>query len=118
MSSQVLDPEKKEKLSQQTERLAMLLVTADLSGSDSPDTIEQLQAAVDAVYQSAQSAGLGEAIQFASGIKERLAAAAQTTPGAGLESELQSGITKLQAALGQSGAGPEGATTGARSAEA
>ncbi len=118
MSSQVLDAEKKEKLNQQTERLAMLLVTADLSGSDSPETIEQLRAAVEEVWETARSAGLGEAVQVASDLKTRLATAQAVPAGsAALENELQSGITKLQAALAQAGSAPEQDTSAAPTVE-
>lgn len=110
MPLSVLDSETKEKLTQQIERLAMLLVTADLSGSeagesDSPETLEQLQAAAEAVYRSAESAGFTEAVQLVSGLKTNLSRAKDPKQDwAGIESQLQNGITRLQAAIASAGA--------------
>ena len=109
--------ETKEKLNQQVERLAMLMVTGDLSGSDSADTVAHLRAAAEAVYESAKSAQVPEAAQIASQLQTRLAGV--TAPAAdavALESELQASITNLQAALANAGSGIE--ATAAPSAEA
>jgi len=112
MSLPVLDFETKEKLSEQIERLAMLLVTGDLSGkesgagNESPETLDALQLAADVVYQSAQSAGFTEAVQLASDLKTSLAEAKNPNQNrVALESRLQTSITRLQAAITQAGTG-------------
>ncbi len=106
MALQVLDSATKDKLTEQIERLAMLLVTGDLSGSEadaeseSPETLAHLQAAADAVYASARSAGFTEAVELVSDLKDSLAAAKNPKQDrAALESQLQTGITRLQAAI-------------------
>jgi two-component system chemotaxis sensor kinase CheA len=125
MALQVLDPATKDKLTEQIERLAMLLVTGDLSGSEagaeseSPETLAHLQAAADAVYASARSAGFTEAVELVSDLKNSLAAAKNPKQDrVALEGQLQTGITRLQAAVAQAGVAGTIATTEQRGPEA
>lgn len=108
----VLDSETKDKLGEQIERLAMLLVTGDIAGeagaeTETAQTIAQLSAGAEAVFQSAQSAGFGEAADLALDLRAMLGTANNPKQDRrALENRLQVNITRLQQAIAAAGYQP------------